>query len=270
MAELFKPELSVLKPQWGDVVPANVEALFTLRTGGVSSGPWGGADGVMGLNLAEHTGDNARCVAMNRDILSQMLPSNPTWLKQVHSTTVLELHAGDPLVNPEADAVVTTEPNVVCAVMVADCVPVLFATKEGSVVGAAHAGWRGLCAGVLEATVKRIRALAPDTQGIYAWIGPHIGMDDFEVGDEVFEAFHAVDPTLTDNDGRFFKRSEVTGKLTCNLKALAVKRLHQVGLATNAIFSVDISTASDKERCYSYRRDGERSGRHAALIWKSA
>lgn len=268
MAELFKPELQCLTPQWSEAAPANVRAFFTLRDGGVSSGPWGNADGIMGFNLAVHVGDNAGCVRMNRSILRDMLPSEPVFMKQVHGTDVLVL-PDDSAVSDvtEADVEVTDRPGVVCSVLVADCLPVLLTNKEGTVVAAAHAGWRGLASGVLEAAVAKMRELAPESEGLIAWFGPHIGPEDFEVGDDVFDAFKAADPSLVENDGRTFKRDEVTGKLFCNLKALAVKRLHDLGVGVNSVYGVDISTASDEKRCYSYRRDGARSGRHGAFIW---
>ncbi len=265
MADLTKPELRLIHPTWKGAAPAGVDALFTLRSGGVSSGPWGDASGIMGLNVAPHTGDNATCVRMNREMVAQLVPTDPVWLNQVHSTRVVTLKAGEALTDNEADAAVTKDANVVCTVMVADCMPVLFTNEKGTAVGAAHAGWRGLNEGVLEATIDALKALDPEGGEILAWVGPHIGMDDFEVGDDLIDAFLEKDADLANE--KYFRRDPVTGKAYCSLVAIAVKRLRAAGLGSAKIFTSGQSTAADKEQFYSYRRDGEKSGRHAAMIW---
>ena len=175
----FKPELDRIVPEWSGVVPAAVAACFTCRSGGVSSGPYGTLEGIMGLNLADHVGDAAACVRMNRSILTQCLPAEPKWLRQVHGTTIVnaaELAAG---VVPEADASFTTRPGVVLCVMTADCLPVLIAEKRGRAVAAVHAGWRSLAAGIVQKTVERLRAELNDPVAEFAvWFGPRIGAED--------------------------------------------------------------------------------------------
>ena len=136
--ELTKPGLDILQPAWKDRAPASVDALFTCRDGGVSSGAYGNAEGIMGLNVAPHTGDFGACVRMNRSIVAQLVPSDPVWLRQVHGTEVVDADTAEG--EPEADASVSTKPGVVCTVMTADCLPVLLANREGTVVAAVHAG----------------------------------------------------------------------------------------------------------------------------------
>ena len=138
--ELTKPGLDILQPAWKDRAPASVDALFTCRDGGVSSGAYGNAEGIMGLNVAPHTGDFGACVRMNRSIVAQLVPSDPVWLRQVHGTEVVDADTAEG--EPEADASVSTKPGVVCTVMTADCLPVLLANREGTVVAAVHAGWK--------------------------------------------------------------------------------------------------------------------------------
>ena len=136
--ELTKPGLDILQPAWKDRAPASVDALFTCRDGGVSSGAYGNAEGIMGLNVAPHTGDFGACVRMNRSIVAQLVPSDPVWLRQVHGTEVVDADTAEG--EPEADASVSTKPGVVCTIMTADCLPVLLANREGTVVAAVHAG----------------------------------------------------------------------------------------------------------------------------------
>jgi len=242
-------------PEWP--APAGVRALASTRAGGVSQGAFAG------LNLAAHVGDDPRHVAVNRLLLSRMLPAEPLWLRQVHGTRVLAaLHGIDPAgpgaegPEAEADACVAHRPGRVCAVLTADCLPVLFCDDAGSVVGAAHAGWRGLAAGVLENTVAAMGVL-PDR--LMAWLGPAIGQPAFEVGSEVREAFTSRDPRAA---GAFLARDG--GKWSCDLAALARQRLEAAGV-TRA-FGGGLCTFSAPRRFYSYRRDGA-TGRMAALIW---
>ena len=167
-----------ITPEWP--APANVRALQTTRNGGVSVAPYAS------LNLGSHVGDNPLAVSRNRMLLAPLLPSEPVWLNQVHGISVADAgHAG---CLPEADASVTKHPGAVCVVMTADCLPVLLCDDKGSVVGAAHAGWRGLCDGVLESTVS---AMIVPASTLMAWLGPAIGPGEFEVGDEVRAAFVA-------------------------------------------------------------------------------
>ena len=185
------------------------------------------------------------------------LPAEPAWLEQVHGIEVVDLDDFADAAAPRADASVTHSPGRVCVVRAADCMPVLFAARDGKAVGAAHAGWRGLAAGVLEATVAAMRV---DPKTLVAWMGPCIGPGDFEVGDEVRAAFLAHDAKA---DAAFARNAR--GRWQCDLYALARQRLdcHR--------YSVDIAgggwcTFADPERFYSYRRDGQ-TGRMAALIW---
>ena len=176
--------MKLITPQWP--APSRVRACSTQRQGGVSTSPWNA------LNLGAHVGDNPDAVARNRQLLVKNagLPAMPQWLEQVHGTEVVRLTAGEstPL---RADACITDQPGVVCAIMTADCLPVLFCSQDGTEVAAAHAGWRGLCAGVLEKTLAQFRS--PPEQ-IHAWLGPAIGPDAFEVGAEVRQAFMMQDP----------------------------------------------------------------------------
>lgn len=244
--------LDPIIPDWP--APPAVRAAFTTRAGGVSSGPHGG------LNLGGNCGDDPAAVALNRQRLAAALdlPGEPQWLRQVHGTRVLVLPQAT--VEPEADGVFATEAGVVCAVQSADCLAVLFCDDRATVVAAAHAGWRGLAAGVLEATVAAL-PVSPDR--LLAWIGPAIGPEAFEVGAEVPAAFVAVDPAAAS----CFRPGTQPGKYRGDLFALARQRLTRAGLTR--IHGGGISTHADPGRFYSFRRDGV-CGRMAALIWIDA
>lgn len=259
MAELFKPELESIVAEWTKDAPKGVRAFFTCRSGGVSSGPWGGRDGIMGLNLAAHTGDAKSCVRMNRSIVTQCCPAEPKWITQVHGVTVLR--ADDVEGAPEADATWTSTPGVVSCVMTADCLPVLIADRDGRIVAAVHAGWRSLADGILQETVAKLRAELPDFRPA-VWFGPRIGADEFEVGADVLEAMRRH---LPDAEAAF--RAKDGGKFTADLGALARQALAAAGVAGDDIADCGLSTHADADRFWSYRRDGEASGRHAALIW---
>lgn len=265
MAELFKSEVASIVPEWTGERPAHVKAFFTERTGGISSGPYGGPEGIMGMNLARHTGDLAMCVDMNRTILAQCLPAAPKWLTQVHGVKVLR--ADDVEGEPEADAAFTTTPGVVCAVMTADCLPVLFADRKGRIVGAAHAGWPGLAAGVLQETVHAMRRALADAgeaePELAVWFGPRIGKEAFEVGEDVLDAMKTHLPEAQ----KAFRPAGTPGKYFADLGALARQALAQAGVPEEAVSDCGLSTYADPKRFWSYRRDGARSGRHAALIW---
>jgi polyphenol oxidase len=239
---------SVLEPQWP--APRAVRAGFTLRTGGVSGGAYAS------LNLGAHVGDDATAVAENRRRLRAALnlPGEPEWVEQVHGIGVLDLDA--PEREGVADAVIARRGGQVCVVQVADCLPVLFASLRGDAVAVAHAGWRGLAAGVLEATVARFGI---DPSELLAWLGPAIGPQHFEVGGEVRAGFLAHDPGAA----RAFVPND-RGRWLCDLRALARQRLRDTGV--DAVYGVDSCTYSDPGRFFSYRRDG-RCGRMAALIW---
>ena len=221
---------------------------MTTRAGGVSQAPWAG------LNLGDHVDDDPAHVAANRARLRQQLPAEPGWLRQVHSARVVELGL-EP--NPEADAAFTRQPGQVCAVLTADCLPVLFCDRAGSVVAAAHAGWRGLAGGVLETTVAALQ-VAPGE--VLAWMGAAIGPQAFQVGDDVREAFVAQHP---ESAAAFVPQPE-PGKWLADIYALARIRLRQAGVGT--IFGGGLCTFNEPDRFYSYRRDGV-TGRMASLIW---
>ena len=223
---------------------------MTTRDGGGSAGPWAG------MNLGLGCGDDRDTVIANRARLATHLPSEPAWLQQVHGTTVVDAARVDAPV--QADASYSALPHVVCAVLVADCMPVLFASADGTRVAAAHAGWRGLAAGVLEATLA---ASGLDPAETMAWLGPAIGPRHFEVGDDVRRAF--VDAPNGDEAATAFKPKS-DGKWLADLAHLA--RLRLAGCGVCAVLDSGLCTASEPKRFYSYRRDGV-TGRMAALIW---
>ncbi|WP_042885111.1 peptidoglycan editing factor PgeF [Cupriavidus necator] len=253
-------------PDWP--APARVRALSTTRQGGVSKGPYGLAGGAPGgLNLGTHVGDDPADVARNRERLAAQLPTMPQWLEQVHGCAVATVDhvAGpdDPV--PQADASLAVAPGHVCAVMTADCLPVLLCDAQGIVVGAAHAGWRGLCHGVIEATLARMQAAAGsgDTRWL-AWLGPAIGPDAFEVGAEVRDAFLAQARPNEQAAVAAAFRAGAPGKYLADIYALARTRLARAGCAD--VYGGDACTVADAERFYSYRRDGV-TGRMASLVW---
>lgn len=241
----------VLIPAWP--MPPRVRALQTLRTGGRSLPPWDS------FNLGDHVGDDPDRVAANRADLRAMLPADPCWLKQVHGTRVVDAATVGRGVVPEADAAFTREPATVCVVMTADCLPVLFCDRAGTVVAVAHAGWRGLAAGVLEATIAAMGVAPVELQ---AWLGPAIGPQHFEVGDEVRQIFVAQDGEAT---AAFLATSR--NKWLADLYLLARQRLAACGLSS--VYPGEACTFEDPARYFSYRRDGV-TGRMASLIWLDA
>lgn len=239
-----------LTPGWP--APANVHALSTTRNGGVSAQPYAS------LNLGDHVGDDPQAVAQNRAILRRHLPAEPLWLKQVHTTSVANANADTATGIPEADASVARSPNKVCAVLTADCLPVLLCDRQGTVVAAAHAGWRGLAGGVLEATVT---AMHVDPADLLAWLGPAIGPDAFEVGDDVRAIFLADDPAAAN---AFTPHGN--GKWLADIYRLARIRLARCGVGQ--ISGGEHCTFREENRFFSYRRD-QTTGRMASLIWLS-
>lgn len=236
-----------LIPDWP--APARVRALQTLRTGGRSVLPWNS------FNLGDHVGDDPASVTSNRAELRHHVPGEPLWLRQVHGVKVVD--AGEAVLDaPEADAAFARQSNAVCVVMTADCLPVLFCDRAGTTVAAAHAGWRGLVSGVLEETIK---AMAVPAGELLVWLGPAIGPQCFEVGDEVRAAFLADDPEA----GEAFIPS-MPGKWLADIYALARRRLRRSGV--EQIHGGGLCTVTDRERFFSYRRDGV-TGRMATLIW---
>jgi len=249
-----------LRPDWP--APAGIRALVTTRAGGFSQGSWGGLEGG-GLNLGLGT-DDAATVARNRQLLRAHLPEEPRWLDQVHGSAVVDAaqvprHA--PLAR--ADAAVALAPGVVCAILVADCLPVLLADAAGRGVAAAHAGWRGLAGGVIQESVRALRRGVGDAGApLLAWLGPAIGPRYFEVGPEVLAAMAQRLPDAA----RAFA-SHAPGRLHADLFALARQALAQEGVT--AVYGGGLCTYGNAHRFYSHRRDAP-TGRQAALIWRNA
>lgn len=238
----------LIVPEWP--IPEGVAACSSTRVGGVSHDAWAS------LNLGAHCGDNLEHVEENRKRMfaAGNLPSKPVWLEQVHGKDVLRL-TGEPYASKRADASYSKTTGTVCAVMTADCLPVLFCNRAGTEVAAAHAGWRGLCAGVLEETV----ACFDDRPGnIIAWLGPAIGPQAFEVGPEVRDAF-------IDKDSQAVSAFQSKGdKYLADIYQLARQRLGNVGVTQ--IFGGDRCTFTEKGDFFSYRRDNT-TGRMASFIW---
>ncbi|MCT8764497.1 peptidoglycan editing factor PgeF [Glaesserella parasuis] len=239
-------------PTWS--VPDFVHAFTTTREGGVSQAPFDS------LNLGDHVTDDPQSVQTNREILQEQgnLPHFPLYLTQTHSTRVLRLPYEQNDI--EADAVYTNQANQVCLVMTADCLPVLFCSKDGKEIAAAHAGWRGLCDGVLEATVAEFEC---KPENICVWLGPAIGPTAFQVGEDVIEQFCAFDPQARE---AFVADEYMSGKFLGNLYQIARQRLNKLGITE--IAGGDYCTYCDAEQFFSYRRD-KVTGRMATLIWRS-
>jgi hypothetical protein len=246
--------IDVILPQWQGAAPT-IGAVSTTRAGGVSTGPYGDGAVGPGLNLGAHVDDDPAHVARNRELLQSMLPSAPVWLSQVHGAEVVD--ASTVVGVPEADASFTSDPDVVCAVQTADCLPVLFCDVDGKVVGAAHGGWRGLAAGVLQNTARRMREAGAGE--LMAWLGPAIGPRNFEVGAEVRAAFVAANARAA---GAF--RAREGGKFLADIYQLARLALAEAGV--ERISGGGFCTVDEKRRFYSYRRDRV-TGRMASLIW---
>ncbi len=228
--------------------PEGVRAVTTLRAGGCSRGAYASC------NLALHVGDNPRYVTANRRLLRERLalPSDPIWLRQVHGARAVRAEAGR---LAAADASYTRRAGVVCAVLTADCLPILLCDRSGSCLAAVHAGWRGLVAGVVEATIKAMQA-----DSLIAWLGPAIGPEAFEVGEDVRQAFLRKAAEFA---AAF--RSKDAGKWLADLPALARFILHRAGVED--IYGGGLCTYAAPERFFSYRRDGV-TGRMATLIWR--
>ncbi len=256
-----------IAPDWP--APPVVRSVLTTRSGGVSRAPYAS------LNLGDHVGDDPLAVAVNRQRLRRHLPSTPRWLSQVHGADVLEAHRKPDSATPVADAALTRTPGVVCAVLTADCLPILLCDRTGRVVAAVHAGWRGLLAGVVQRTV---RAMAVDGGEILAYLGPAIGPQAFVVGDEVRTAF--VDSAAC-AAGAFrpivqARAASEAGFTTCpstesagcwlaDIYLLARQALAAVGV--EATFGGEFCTVREAGLFFSYRRDGVATGRMASLIW---
>ena len=254
-------EINSIDPYW--LVPQQIKAFCTTREGGVSKAPFNT------LNLGLNAGDELADVLQNRSIVRACVPTEPLWLKQIHGIAVSTptLRASQVTGPIEADAAVTKTPNEVLAILTADCMPVLFSNKEGSVIGAAHAGWRGLSGGVLENTIQEMMALSPDMspKDIVAWMGPAIGPSVFEVGEDVLKAFSNHSQAILTE--AFQPIAQNPGKYFANLYLLAQDRLRSYGV--EQIYGGEFCTFSDSENFFSYRRD-KQTGRFASLIWISS
>jgi len=268
MQALIAPPARPWPPQWlvpDWPAPPGVRAVFTTRAGGVSQAPWDT------LNLGDHVGDDAAQVAANRRILRDATGAQPVFMQQPHGTDCVDLDRLDGPA-PRADACCTTRAGLACTVMVADCLAVFLCDVRGEAVAVAHAGWRGLAGGVLESCVGGLRArLADRRTPLLAWLGPCIGPDAFEVGDEVRQAFVATDPHAQ----ACFRPGAIPGKWWADLAGLARRRLRSAGV--EALYGNDATpawcTVGDASRFFSHRRDAVRlgsTGRMAASIWREA
>jgi YfiH family protein len=244
---MSKGKLDLIIPDWP--APANIKSAVTLRTGGVSEGPY------ESLNMALHVGDDSERVRQNRQIVNTLLklPSEPVWLEQVHGNGVVVAEHG--LIRPRFDASFTEKPGIVCAVMTADCLPLLICATDGSQVAAVHAGWRGLLAGVIGNTVA-----AFGERDIMVWLGPAIGPERFEVGSEVRDAFLLKSATSINA----FKAGK-NGKWLADIYQLARNELAEHGIAR--VFGGNYCTVNEAGRFFSYRREPV-TGRMATLIWR--
>ena len=254
--------MTVLIPEWY-ARPDKVGALSTLRSGGCSLAPYDDGSGQGGLNLGLHVGDDPAKVERNRFLLKAHLPAAPSWLTQVHGNQVLDASLVQDA--PQADASFTTKSGVVCAILSADCLPVLLCDSSGSVVAAAHAGWRGLASGVLENTVRKMRQAGG--VNLMAWLGPAIGPQQFEVGEDVRAAFAHLG---AEAERAFIKIENLPVNLPvkylANLPLLVQLVLARVEV--RGITGAEECTVSNPERFYSFRRDGI-TGRMASMIWIS-
>lgn len=240
-------------PAWP--VPSRVAALVTTRNGGVSEGRFASLN-LSAASAARAAGDRVEAVMENRARVRAQLPSDPVWLTQVHGATVHRAEPASPAAPPVADAATTRTFGVVLAVQSADCLPVLLADRDGAAIAIAHAGWRGLAAGVVD---NAVRALGIPPTRVVAWLGPAIGPQAFEVGADVRDAFVAGDA-----DAASAFRAKMPGKWSADLYALARRRLARCGVTD--VHGGGLCTFSAPDRFFSYRRDGE-TGRMAALLW---
>ncbi|MEZ8316780.1 peptidoglycan editing factor PgeF [Vibrio splendidus] len=244
--------MSMIIPDWN--APQNVKAFASTRFDGCSTGAY------QGLNLGMHVGDDTSFVESNRAWLKQQskMPTAPVWLNQTHSTDVVTVL--EPVTNVlDADGAFTSAKGVVCSAMTADCLPVILTDTKGTQVAAVHAGWRGLAGGILENAVAKFSNLDSDNQ-IMAWLGPAIGKDAFEVGNDVLEAFVRFDPQAK----LAFQAEAEPGKWLANMSQLATQRLMKVGVTS--VTDSNLCTYADSDAFYSYRRDGI-TGRQATFIW---
>lgn len=248
-------ELSLIRPDWP--APSNIRAVCTTRLGGVSQSPWAS------LNLGDHVGDGPSDVLENRIKLADAcgLPVDAFgWLNQVHGTEVVNLPAEGARAVPEADASYTRVVGKACTILTADCLPVILCDQNGTTVAAAHAGWRGLCGGVME---NLVASMGLPGNALMAWLGPAIGPQAFEVGPEVKAAFLTRDPQA---EVAFSSLGAREGHYMADIYLLARQRLGKLGV--KEVYGGALCTVTDSQRFYSYRRDGQ-TGRMATVIWKN-
>lgn len=241
-------------PVWP--APRNIKALFTTCKGGINRDSYSIYGG---FNLGDHVGDDPNVVQKNRAQLYQYLPQEPRWLTQVHKNRPVWVDTISSDGRPEGDAAISRHNGVVCAILVADCLPVFLCDEAGSVVAIAHAGWRGLASGIIENTIQEMRQHSKSKQ-IIAWLGPAIGPQYFEVGKEVRSIFIQSDS----QSANAFTETGKHGKYYADLFQLARQRLAKTGV--DQVSGGELCTFSDVDRFYSYRRDGQ-TGRMAALLW---
>jgi len=241
-----RSQIELIRPDWD--APPNVFAFTTTRKGGFSEGPW------TSLNLSRSGGDDPENVSTNRRLLSGLLPDKPCWISQVHGTNVASWEEANAEV-VTADAIYTHRPGQVCAVLTADCLPVVFCDRGGTQVAVAHAGWRGLAGGILESTVAKMGCESAD---LMAWMGPAIGPEAFEVGKDVYDEF------VNQNAEDVIAFRPHSDRWLADLYQLARLRLARVGVGE--VSGGDCCTYSDNSRFYSYRRDGV-TGRMATMTW---
>ncbi|CAE6885986.1 peptidoglycan editing factor PgeF [Vibrio sp. B1FLJ16] len=239
--------MKTIIPNWP--APKNVKAFASTRVGGFSTGSY------QGLNLGAHVGDDSSVIEQNRNWLVQQanMPNAPVWLNQTHSTVVAQVSEPTSQVL-EADGVFTSSANVICSAMTADCLPVLLTNTQGTQVAAVHAGWRGLANGIVE------NALEMFSGEVMAWLGPAIGSEAFEVGEDVLQAFMDFDPQAE----QAFVPRDIKGKWFADMSKLASQRLNKAGVTL--VFDSGLCTYQNQQDFYSYRRDGV-TGRQATFIW---
>ncbi len=256
MSLVNKPP-QIITPDW--LVSEKIQSLSTTRNGGVSSSPYDK------LNLATHVNDNPKTVQENRHWLKTYcaLPNDPSWLEQSHSDKVVRLTPQNYQQLFNADASYTTDKNIICSVMTADCVPVLFCNKQASWVAAAHAGWKGIANGILKNVVQiYTKEIMGDLADIYVWIGPAISGKVYQVGQEVRNALTKQDTILE----KAFTKQDTNHYLLNSSYAVQLQFI-KMGVLTQQISAGDFCTYQDSERFYSYRRDGMRTGRMASMVW---
>ena len=253
--------MKLITPEWS--ASTGIHAFVTTRNEGLSPPPY------QSLNLGDHVGDDSQKVLSNRMLVRSRLPSDPIWLAQTHSAVVStpmsreHCKSGSPIY---ADASVTNVPNEVLTIMTADCLPVLVSSRDGTVIGAAHAGWRGLCSGVIKNTINEMLTISPhlNANDFIAWLGPAIGPQSFEVGNDVVEAFEAL--SATDYSDAFTSIHNKSGKYFADIYQLARVQLRSLGV--KVITGGDRCTVQEEQEFFSYRRDGK-TGRFASFIWIS-